>query len=361
MPIGGTETFHRTLLPRLAQDPRIDLKGLAVLMGGHCDHSHAAQLGCPLVTGEKSLRALGESVDVLVTWGIPETSQYLPPRGSAKRPVAIAVSHGDDRSAWTVDVMAACDPGVDRYVAVHEEAAAAIPASRSGDVTIIPNAVDPSRVATDRDRAEIRESLGLASDDVAILYLARLSEEKNPRKTIQAVQKLDPRYRLLMAGDGPEAQACHDLARGFGRQTRLLGKRHDVADLLRASDLFVSMSRSEGFGLSVAEAMLANVPVVATPVGFLAHSPELARIVPVEADADEWAEVIESDWTDAEGRKERTETARLAIGGRYDLDSHVDRWASLLHGLGAARRRESKPKVALGTPHCVPCSQRKPS
>jgi glycosyltransferase involved in cell wall biosynthesis len=128
-----------------------------------------------------------------------------------------------------------------------------------------------------------------------------------------------------------------------------------VADLFAASDLFVSTSRTEGFGISMAEAMLAGVPVIGTPVGILEDSPELARIVPVEADAREWAKAITLDWSDTEGRTRRAETAQCAIRERYGVETHVDRWAAYLHGLGASRRRQSKPRLALGTPHCVPC------
>jgi glycosyltransferase involved in cell wall biosynthesis len=352
MEIGGTETFHKTLLGRLAQDPRIDLKGLAVHSTDHCDF--AAKVGCPVVAGEKPLRALAESVDVLVYWGFADPDRWLRRRGSSNRPVTVAVSHGDDRSDWTQSVMAACEAATDHFVAVDQAAVGSLPSARRPDATIIPNAVDPARVQTDRSRSAIRQSLGLASDDVAILFLARLSEEKRPTRAIEAVLKLDPGYKLLVAGDGPDSQACAELARGFPR-IKLLGARHDVAELLSAADLFLSPSRTEGFGLSVAEAMLAGVPVVATPVGFLDHSPELARIVPTEADATTWADAIAADWQDAHARAMRAETARLAIQDRYGVETHVDRWAAYLHGLGAARRRAVKVRVPLGVPHCVPC------
>ncbi|UCG91892.1 MAG: glycosyltransferase family 4 protein, partial [candidate division WOR-3 bacterium] len=46
-----------------------------------------------------------------------------------------------------------------------------------------------------------------------------------------------------------------------------LGQRDDVAELLSNSDVYVSSSEWEGFGLSIVEAMAAGKPIIATKVG----------------------------------------------------------------------------------------------
>ena len=53
---------------------------------------------------------------------------------------------------------------------------------------------------------------------------------------------------------------------GLGDRLRLLGYRDDVAALLAAADIFVLPSRFEGLPMSVIEAMLTGLPVVATDV-----------------------------------------------------------------------------------------------
>jgi glycosyltransferase involved in cell wall biosynthesis len=52
----------------------------------------------------------------------------------------------------------------------------------------------------------------------------------------------------------------------LGPRIRLLGRRDDVAALLRAADLFVLASHREGMPRSIIEAMMTGLPVVATDI-----------------------------------------------------------------------------------------------
>jgi glycosyltransferase involved in cell wall biosynthesis len=56
---------------------------------------------------------------------------------------------------------------------------------------------------------------------------------------------------------------------GLTESVKFLGLRKDVAQLLKAADLFLLTSISEGIPLTVIEAMLTHLPVVATRVGGL--------------------------------------------------------------------------------------------
>ncbi len=61
---------------------------------------------------------------------------------------------------------------------------------------------------------------------------------------------------LVMAGDGPEREACEALAAELGLQdnVRFLGSRDDVPQILAACDLVVVPSKSEGLSLAAIEA-----------------------------------------------------------------------------------------------------------
>jgi glycosyltransferase involved in cell wall biosynthesis len=120
-----------------------------------------------------------------------------------------------------------------------------------------------------------------AVDDVpegarVLLAVSRLTEQKGIDIAIRTLPRLPDDTALVVLGDGPERPALTRLARELGVERRvfLLGRVPDVAAWLGRATVFVHPARWEGFGLSVLEAMLAGLPVVASNVSSL---PELVR------------------------------------------------------------------------------------
>lgn len=114
-----------------------------------------------------------------------------------------------------------------------------------------------------------REALGFSDDDVLILTVARLTEQKGHRVLLEAAPKVIqefPRARFLWAGAGPLFDELQKRARdlGLSENVLLLGQRADVPDLLAASDLYVLPSLFEGLPLSLLEAHYAHLPVIAS-------------------------------------------------------------------------------------------------
>jgi len=100
-----------------------------------------------------------------------------------------------------------------------------------------------------------------------------VDDHKRVSDLIEAVALLLPeqhrRIRLLIVGDGADRSVLEALAadRGIADLCRFVGYQRDTAAFYALMDLFVLPSQREGFGLVVAEAMLAGTPVVATRVG----------------------------------------------------------------------------------------------
>lgn len=114
-------------------------------------------------------------------------------------------------------------------------------------------------------RGELRVRLGLPG--LAVLYVGRLSAEKDVKVLIKAFSQLRatcPDAHLLLAGDGPEEQPLRLLASELGGDVRFLGftERDKLSELFEACDVLVLPSKSEPWGLVVNEAMLFEKPVI---------------------------------------------------------------------------------------------------
>jgi glycosyltransferase involved in cell wall biosynthesis len=107
-----------------------------------------------------------------------------------------------------------------------------------------------------------------------LLSVARLTDQKGIDVAIRALAALSEDTVLVVLGEGPQRATLLRLARELGVDARvfLLGRVPDVAAWLGRATVLVHPARWEGFGLSVLEAMLAGLPVVAANVSAL---PEL--------------------------------------------------------------------------------------
>jgi len=137
-------------------------------------------------------------------------------------------------------------------------------------VVLIPNGV-AARQASSPSIDRLRERAQLQPGDEVITFLGRLHPIKRLDLLAEAfaiVRNLRPRARLVIAGpdEGGYRQRVEALFAPVSSSTRWLGAVDDdeIAALLNVSDVLVQCSDSESFGMSVAEALAAGVPVVVT-------------------------------------------------------------------------------------------------
>lgn len=166
-------------------------------------------------------------------------------------------------------------------------------------------------------RREARHALGLPCEGRIIGFVGRLIPVKGPDVFAEAFLRLrDDQARGVMVGDGSERASIEEMLRAAGRRDRLLlaGHRDCAAALLKAFDLFVLSSRSEGTPIVLFEAMAAGVPTVVTAVGGVPDvvSERESRIVPPDDPAALATAVQEAlaDPADTTARARRA-TARL--------------------------------------------------
>lgn len=112
----------------------------------------------------------------------------------------------------------------------------------------------------------------LAGRPLVIGALSRLAEVKGYIHLVRAMPAVlarVPQARLEIAGEGPEAAAlAREAAQlGISDSVSLLGWRDDLAPLFASWRVFAAPSLMEGFGLSILEAAMHGLPIVASRVG----------------------------------------------------------------------------------------------
>ena len=152
-----------------------------------------------------------------------------------------------------------------------EEAADARRLWISRDAVSVRNGRDPALFHPDpAARSRIRQQLGVPEDRVVIAAVSRLVRHKGYPELSAAMRDV-PDAELWVAGERLASDRGDDMldllrSAGLGCRLRLLGYRTDVAAVLAAADIFVLPSHFEGLPMSVIEAMLTGLPVVATNV-----------------------------------------------------------------------------------------------
>ena len=128
--------------------------------------------------------------------------------------------------------------------------------------------------ACDLQRFASVEPCGLlAHQPVRLGMVARLEQHKDQPSLIRALALLRDQglcTDLWLIGEGSQRPLLEALIASLQleHQVHLLGSRRDIPELLSQLDLFVFSARpDEGFGIALAEAMAAGVPIVATDVG----------------------------------------------------------------------------------------------
>jgi len=159
----------------------------------------------------------------------------------------------------------------DIYLTVStEEAADARRFGVSPRATAAGNGRDPAIFRPDpAARTRIRAELGASEERVVILAVSRLVRHKGYPELLAAMRDVDADLWVVgerLASDHGEDLEPAFATAGLGCRLRRLGYREDIPALMAAADIFALPSHFEGLPMSVIEAMLCGLPVVATDI-----------------------------------------------------------------------------------------------
>jgi 1,2-diacylglycerol 3-alpha-glucosyltransferase len=200
-----------------------------------------------------------------------------------------------------------------------------------------------------------RSKLGFSKDDVILIYVGRLSPEKNLSMLLRAFYGVVMTYehvRLLFVGDGPDRDNLEVQAKlmNIDSKVHFTGfiEYKAVPAYLAASDIFVTPSNSETFGLSTIEAMAAGLPVLGIDAPGSADIIEDGKtgLITVNDLAVFTAKMVFLS-TDLQARKKMGKNAVIA-SEKYDIQSTtsilLNRYSQLIE---VTKRRKKSPRYRL--------------
>lgn len=121
----------------------------------------------------------------------------------------------------------------------------------------------------DKEKEELKNKIGLKTNDFVLLEVGELNKNKNQIMAINAMKNLtkkNPNIHLLIVGKGPQEDSYRTKINEYKLENNIhmLGFRKDIPQLLKISDVLLSLSYREGLPVNVMEAMTSGIPVVAT-------------------------------------------------------------------------------------------------
>ena len=141
-------------------------------------------------------------------------------------------------------------------------------------MAIIPTGIELDMFSNKNDsvdsRSSLREQYGIAPTDKVLLFLGRISKEKNIDELLNVLagylpQK--PNVKFLLVGGGSEVDELKQLSNelGISEQVIFAGKKpwDEIGRYYHMGDIFINASQSETQGLTYIEALASGMPVVA--------------------------------------------------------------------------------------------------
>lgn len=206
-------------------------------------------------------------------------------------------------------------------------------------ITVIPNGIDLEVYKPDQKlRERLRQEFKINPQDLALICVANLHPYKGQSLILTALHQIADRVdltkiHLLLVGDGAERQSLETTAEELSLPNiHFLGRRSDVPNLLKLSDIFVFPTHFEGMPNALMEAMAANLPAIASDI------PENRCLIQNQQNgllfetknSTELAKVLIQILTDDQLRQSLGNAAKETIQSQYGIDQIVKSWESYI-------------------------------
>lgn len=259
-----------------------------------------------------------------------------------------------------LDLVDIVEPGIGRRVlraaaslatlTVANSHATAVALGDEKKVQVIHPGIDLRRFIRVPGDTELRRELAGGSDVPLVAVVGRLDVKKGIHVLLEAMSLLAgeaARARLIVVGTvgtGPPeyAERLHtDADRLLAGRVRFLGRRSDIAEILRVVDVLVVASPAEPFGLTALEAQASGTPVIGTTGGgipeFVVHE-KTGLLVPPN-DPSSLADALTRMLSDATLREQLVDEAERCANPARGVEAQLDEIADMYRRVAQSRKK----------------------
>ncbi|MCA1995411.1 MAG: glycosyltransferase, partial [Coleofasciculus sp. S288] len=209
-------------------------------------------------------------------------------------------------------------------------------------IITLPLGVNQPRICPNA-KQQLRQVYNISQTTPILLLLARLHPVKRPELLLQALSQLASQnydFHLILAGSGEPDYLIYltnfIASLGLASRTSLPGfvTGQDKEILLQGSDIFVLPSFTENFGIAIAEAMAAGLPVIVTTG--IRISPEIAEAkagLVVEGDVEPLKNAIATLLTSPHLRSALGENGKRLVNRRYSWKASASHLKDAYHSI----------------------------
>ncbi len=209
-------------------------------------------------------------------------------------------------------------------------------------IDVIPNGIPEPDDIPSQTLSRVRNELGVNQQPI-VITVGRMERAKGYGDMIEAFKLLQQKNSdsvLLMVGSGSLQDSIRSQIESLNlnQSVILTGERQDIPQLLASSDVFASSSHREGLPLSVLEAMMAGLPIVATSVGDIPNvvTEDTGVVVPPHQPK-MLAEALNDLLQNPSKRREMGRAAKDRAIREYSLDVWMKRQVKLYEDVIASR------------------------
>jgi glycosyltransferase involved in cell wall biosynthesis len=331
---GGVEAWYWALFDNVFTSPPFVVH--AVQLNDLWSVATATRFASEGVVFNPGLNYLVDTCDVIVSTG----SQPLPAPRLQRKASTVLVIHGSKGCQWTWRY--AQHAALYDYIVGVSNGAVQVLDSLPSEVArahMIPSGVVLSKLVPRSSREALLRSWGvrLKPDTRILLYLGRISSEKNPQYFVDVVDALPNNWVGLMVG--PAYFSVSFPSRSSSRIV-MTGRIDGAVDPLTVADAVLLASPSEGGPIVLLEAWAMRVPFFMRRTGIAAAHPEAVFLLGEDepaADAAIRVMAVVANLQSAEVRA-KLDAGYAIVTSTYAIDRVTAQWTTLLREAVEASR-----------------------